>query len=81
MSGYKPIMEPEFPASNIIRSFAELVNDRQKLHDFLVTLSIEELRILQTARNVLVPKPEPGCINHMEAKLYGRRRSVTAGPK
>lgn len=46
MSGYKPIMEPEFPASNIIRSFAELANDRQKLHDFLVTLSIEELRIL-----------------------------------
>jgi hypothetical protein len=39
-------MKPEFPAANIIRSFAELVNDRQKLHDFLVTLSIEELRIL-----------------------------------
>jgi hypothetical protein len=46
MSGYKPITKPEFPAANIIRSFAELVDDRQKLHDFLVTLSIEELRIL-----------------------------------
>jgi hypothetical protein len=39
-------MEPEFSAANIIRSFTELANDRQKLHDFLVNLSIEELRIL-----------------------------------
>lgn len=46
MSGYKPIMEPEFSAANIIRSFTELANDRQKLHNFLVNLSIEELRIL-----------------------------------
>lgn len=66
MSGYKPIMEPEFPAANIIRSFAELANDRQKLHDFLVNLSIEELRILADCTERINTEAEPGCINHME---------------
>ena len=68
MSGYKPIMEPEFPAANIIRSFAELANDCQKLHDFLVNLSIEEIRILADCTERINTEAEPGCINHMEKK-------------